>query len=194
MRKILVGTLGLGLLLSHNHVTYADSEASTATPVPDQEHVIFSRAPVQQTRWAVKPTIRVCVSSGVTRTRVEKAMKFWQDLGYEFDGLLIVDINSRPCHSDLMYFGEIVITLPDQTFNMSHALGTTRVWFDTETNEITKANIQIMTQWTDSERILEHELGHALGWLDVNQTGHIMNHNWSLGGLNTTGVEYNREP
>ena len=186
MRTILTVILCLGLLLSHNHVTHADTIVSV--PASSEEQVGFSPKPVQQTRWAVKPTVRVCISSGVTKHRAEIAMKFWKDLGYEFDGLLIVDRNSRPCHSETMYYGEIVITLPGQTFDMSRALGTTRVWFNTDTNEIIKADIQIMTAWTDTERILEHELGHALGWLDVNQTGHIMNHNWSLGGHNTRGL------
>ena len=192
MRLMLTVTLCLGLLLSHNHVTHADTAASVH--VPESEQVGFSTKAVQRTKWAFRPTVRVCVSSGVTKRRAESAMKFWRDLGYEFDGLLIVDRNSRPCHSETMYFGEIVITLPDQTFNMSRSLGMTKVWFNTDTNEIIKANIQIMTAWTDTERILEHEIGHALGWLDVNETGHIMNHNWSLGGHNTRGLEYSATP
>ena len=187
-----IATLCFGLLSSHNHVTHADTPA--VVPVPESEQVGFSAKAVQRTKWAFNPTVRVCVSSGVTKKRAERAMIFWKDLGYEFDGLLIVDRNSRPCHSETMYFGEIVITLPDQTFNMSRSLGTTKVWFNTDTNEIIKANIQIMTAWTDTERILEHEIGHALGWLDVNETGHIMNHNWSLGGYNTRGLECTATP
>jgi len=72
---------------------------------------------------------------------------------------------------------------------MSQMLGTTRTTYNSSTSIITRSNIQIMTSWVNTERILEHELGHALGWLDYNSTGHIMNHNWTLGGTRVDGLE-----
>ena len=46
-----------------------------------------------------------------------------------------------------------------------------------------------MSNWANAQRILEHELGHALGWQDWNQIGHIMHSNWSQGGYNTKGLK-----
>jgi predicted SprT family Zn-dependent metalloprotease len=69
------------------------------------------------------------------------------------------------------------------------ALATTTTWIDSETRKILKAKIVLKNQWANVERILEHELGHAFGWKDYNRTGHLMNHNWSLSGLDTADLE-----
>ena len=40
-------------------------------------------------------------------------------------------------------------------------------------------------------RVLEHEIGHALGWSHYDQKFHIMHSNWMLGGMNSKGLRKN---
>jgi len=40
------------------------------------------------------------------------------------------------------------------------------------------------------ERVLEHEIGHALGWVHVGTRGHLMHPEWAKGGWNTFGLEF----
>ena len=39
------------------------------------------------------------------------------------------------------------------------------------------------------ETVLEHELGHALGYLHFNKINHVMNSKWTQGGWDTDGLE-----
>lgn len=39
------------------------------------------------------------------------------------------------------------------------------------------------------ETVLEHELGHALGFLHYNKINHIMNEKWAQGGWDKEGLE-----
>ena len=68
-------------------------------------------------------------------------------------------------------------------------LGTTKTWWRTDTGEIFKAKIEIKVGWENRPRILEHELGHALGFKDNNSTGHMMNHAWDRGGYKKKGLQ-----
>jgi hypothetical protein len=83
---------------------------------------------------------------------------------------------------------QIMIDIPNQHFAFGKHIGTTKTWTLSKTGEIFKAKIEIVSGWGNSERVLEHEIGHALGWGDNSQTGHIMNGSWSLGGFNSQGL------
>ena len=147
----------------------------------------LNRAPESQGGWQLPPEVRVCVTAPVSERRVNKALDFWRELGYSFSRIYFNDI-SRHCIENVFSYNTIIIDLIDGS-HREPALATTTSWIDRETREILKAKIALKNSWGEAERILEHELGHALGWLDYNQTGHIMHHEWSRGGLNTTGVE-----
>ena len=54
-------------------------------------------------------------------------------------------------------------------------------------DEILSARIQFGGPRKKS-RILEHEIGHALGWSHCNRRGHIMNPEWSRGGWDDFGL------
>ena len=49
--------------------------------------------------------------------------------------------------------------------------------------------IEIKIGWENKPRVLEHEIGHALGFKDNNTTGHIMNHAWNRGGYKKKGLQ-----
>lgn len=135
--------------------------------------------------WKMNPGVTVCGNSGVTSTRAARAIKYWEKLGYKFDYI-------RYDHSIACYeprFGEIIITLPDQDFNFQEHLASTRITVSNKTKEIVKAKILIFPKSANKERVLEHEIGHALGWPHINQPYHIMNSNWHAGGHNSSGLK-----
>tara|TARA_Y100000296_G_C5142014_1_gene241615 strand:- start:23 stop:832 length:810 start_codon:yes stop_codon:yes gene_type:complete len=144
--------------------------------------------PISQGKWEFAPRILVCDTAPVSEQRVRRAVKFWEDLGYEFGPIKFND-TSVHCFQNVFSYGYIIIDLVGSR-HRSKAVATTTGWFEPITREIYKMKIVIESGWADSERVLEHELGHALGWRDYNQTGHIMNHNWSRGGMNAEGVEH----
>ena len=147
----------------------------------------LNRVPASHGGWRDNPDVRVCATAPVSERRVKKALDFWRDLGYSFSRIYYNDV-SRHCIESIFSYNTIIIDLIDGS-HKEPALATTTSWIDRETREILKAKIALKNTWGEAARILEHELGHALGWLDYNQTGHIMHHEWSRGGLNTTGVE-----
>jgi len=149
---------------------------------------ILNRNPQSQGFWDTPPDVRVCASAPVTRRRVDISLDFWRNLGYTFNKIYYNDI-SIYCIGDVFSYNIITIDLIDGS-HQEPALATTTTWIDRESRVILKAKVVLKSEWANTERLLEHELGHALGWLDYSQMGHIMHHEWSLGGLNTAGVEF----
>ena len=64
------------------------------------------------------------------------------------------------------------ITLDQGQLFMNNLLGSTTLYADPETSEIYWATIELRHPYT--ERVLEHEIGHALGWLHTRTRGHMM--------------------
>ena len=83
--------------------------------------------------------------------------------------------------------GEILITLPEVGFESSQ-IASTRVSRRIADNVIIKAKIFIMPRNARKTRVLEHEIGHALGWSHYNQKFHIMHENWMKGGYDSKGL------
>ena len=102
---------------------------------------------------------------------------------------ILYDKNDYNCATGEPLFGQIMIDIPSSNFRFNDHLGNTKTWFSEEDKRILKVKIEILEGWSDSSRILEHELGHALGWNDVNITGHIMNGVWSRSGNNVKGLQ-----
>tara|TARA_A100001015_G_C15002590_1_gene719224 strand:- start:1177 stop:1710 length:534 start_codon:yes stop_codon:yes gene_type:complete len=150
------------------------------------EHVYDLKAlgkPEQRYKWRMKPTIRVCADSGVSVSRAAHAARYWERLGYSFDGIY----TSLPATCINPKFGEILISIPDGGFDNSH-MAATRLYTDRKTSEIVKAKIFILPKNARKERVLEHELGHALGWQHYRQRYHIMHPMWAHGGYDSMGL------
>jgi hypothetical protein len=134
----------------------------------------------------IKPDIVVCDSLRISRSRVMMAIKFWERLGYDFGQIRIND-TSRSCVTGPLYF-EIVISLPRVEYDWNY-LAVTRVYKHMHTKEILWATIQLQQSSVSKQRVLEHEIGHALGWPHFNWQGHLMHPVWQNGGYNTTGLQ-----
>ena len=139
--------------------------------------------PKQKAVWKMKPSIRVCATAEVPLYRVREAMLYWQTLGYHFDGmrkdLLSTCMNAR--------YGEIIITLPESGFKNIH-MAATKLYTSNSTGEIVKAKIYMLPKHARKERVIEHEIGHALGWAHYSQRRHIMHPNWQDGGYDSKGL------
>ena len=139
--------------------------------------------PQQKAKWKTSPTIRVCASTEVPMYRVQQAVRYWKAAGYDFQDIrrdpFSTCMNARP--------GEIIITLPETGFADSH-MASTRIYTHTETGDIVKAKICILPKHARKDRVLEHEIGHALGWMHYRQKFHIMHPNWYLGGYDRSGI------
>jgi len=132
-------------------------------------------------QWNSAPTIRVCNIAPTSVREVATAAKWWQDLGYEFD--LIYSTN---CVNTIQ-FGTITVTLDEGRLLMNNLLGRTTFYSDTDTNEMYWVKIELRSPYTT--RVLEHELGHALGWLHTRTEGHMMHPNHFDGGWDFIGLD-----
>jgi hypothetical protein len=171
-------SLFLFLMLTHGVNTQSPYDAS----------IIFG-SPTQEAKWVKAPTIVICKDAPVKQSRVEEAVGFWRSMGYNIGEIIVAGPDDFGCIQDFALNGEILITLVGQDFNMSQHLGLTKTFYNKHSREILKAKIYLMSGWGNTERILEHEIGHALGWKDYNQTGHVMHAHWSRGGHQTRGLE-----
>ena len=140
--------------------------------------------PIKQHDWETTPKVRVCASTTLSMYRVESSIKYWEKLGYEFQyaymDFIIDCMNPR--------YGEIIVTLPENNFS-AHHMASTRIYTSNRTGKIVMAKIFILPKNGRKERVLEHELGHALGWKHYSQRYHIMHPNWKDGGFNSKGLK-----
>jgi len=139
--------------------------------------------PMQKGEWNMTPTVKVCSETELSLFRVEKALKYWEKLGYEFAG---VHMDSSFNCSKARY-GQIVISLPDGTMGNSR-LASTRLYTEKQTGHIIQAKIFVYPHFARKARVIEHELGHALGWSHHSQKFHIMHPTWSMGGYDASGT------
>jgi len=135
--------------------------------------------------WTVPPNIIIC-DRVATVSRVTRAVTFWKRMGYEF-GNIKHATDHASCNRDYEH-GSIRIMLPDSSRNMSNELAITLTSRIEVTHEAVSADIIIHSFAVGKELVLEHEIGHALGWYHINSTGHIMNPEYRFIGHRTAGV------
>jgi hypothetical protein len=169
-------------MLSCPHLTAYESPTLyvSATEVADARAL---GVPQQKAAWEIEPTIRLCASTEILSSRLKRAIFYWEGAGYSFGEVtkdpLSTCMNARA--------GEIIITLPESGFRDEH-MASTRIYTDNHSGAIVKAKICILPKNGRKDRVLEHEIGHALGWSHYRQKLHIMHPNWYLGGYDTTGI------
>jgi hypothetical protein len=153
---------------------------------------IFSQGmPQRKFLWAEAPHIRICEFSPASKEQVANAAKWWEERGYVFDGISERGLWGG-CKKESIA-GTITISLSGQGFNFARDhMGETRIYHTPE-GGILQARIEIAYASRDSPRVLEHELGHALGWGHYDVTGHIMNSAYSRGGYDDTHISMHSE-
>jgi len=135
--------------------------------------------------WKVAPSIKICEGAPVTLSRVNQAVEFWKKLGYEFGSVEKDD--SVEC-SFTQIPNSIMIDLIGQEF-IEPNLAMTKTLTSNKTKEIKMAKIFIKSTAANRARVLEHEIGHALGWRHFRQRYHLMNESWSDGGWKVTELK-----
>jgi hypothetical protein len=131
----------------------------------------------------MNPSIRVCASTGISYSRVSQAARYWEKAGYVFES-----IKKDPLSTCMnAHYGEIIITIPESGFANNH-MASTRIYTSNSTGDIVKAKIQILPKHARKERVIEHEIGHALGWMHYRQRYHIMHPTWHFGGYSRSGI------
>jgi len=144
----------------------------------------FSQKPYQKYKWVTVPKIRLCQNTEVTLSRLQRAIDYWERLGYEFGEVYIDRFSYCMNPKD----NEIAIVLPEQGV-IDDKMAATRIYTSKFTGEIIKAKIYVLPRTGQKERVLEHEMGHALGWQHYNRKNHIMHPNWWFGGHSSYGLQ-----
>jgi len=144
-------------------------------------------APGQVATWTLTPTIIVCEHAPVNQRQVIKAVNFWKRLGHKFYSTQYKYDPMNKCMMDEPV-GYIVIHMVTSGVAMEEtALAQTHFYIDNLTNKILYAKIYMRADVR--ETVLEHEIGHALGFLHFNKINHLMNEKWMMGGWDTEGLE-----
>ena len=120
--------------------------------------------------WATSPAVRVCENSGARKSRSR----------------IIYDDNCPFTPAE----GEITITIVTNEISLGQNLAVTRSSWYTESRQNLKSIIYVMPSTANRPLLLEHELGHALGWRHKSQSYHVMNPDYDRLGHRSAGVSY----
>ena len=157
--------------------------------VDERRQIIFRSKPIIGSYWSDPPDVRVCQGSGVSAARVRRAIEYWQRLGYEFGDVTVESESGYLCMRGGLA-GEITIRLPTNETPLGENLALTRNMILTQSREILKSIIYIMPYSASKPLVLEHEIGHALGWRHYNRSYHIMHSTYTRIGHSSTGAAY----
>jgi hypothetical protein len=145
----------------------------------------FNRIIEKKANWSSPPNIIICDGIKISKSRIKKAISFWEYLGYSFG-----EVFEFSCPFDTQYHGAIYIMEPSGGFNFTLLANTHTAYaeFPDKRKEIIGSWIEIPNNNITKARILEHEIGHALGFQHTIERYHIMNKEFSKGGTRTAGL------
>lgn len=141
--------------------------------------------PKQTGTWKFPPLVKVCKELHISQTRIQIAIAYWRNNGYEFHDVLYNQDSLECLGAD--YGSGIIITGGNQDLS-EDLFAVTRTSVNITTGHIVKAKIFIRQKHVNRPRVLEHELGHALGWKHYPQSMHIMHPEWERGGYYNDGT------
>lgn len=169
-----------------------DNKSSTKTFI--QQPIVFDvirirSGPRIETFWnGEMPEFVFCKSSGISRTRASQGISYWKRLGYPITRVRY-DVEGEECYNNPRY-GTVLIRLIDNTIPIHQELGVTKVYYQTDTKAIQGATIYLIGGYANRPRLIEHEIGHSLGWRHHNRYLHIMNSEYDETGNDSSGVRY----
>ncbi len=138
--------------------------------------------------WIITPKITFCKSSGISETRAQQAVSYWKKLGYPILEVKFIR-NDAECIRDTEY-GEIMVKIINSDTPIRNNLAVTSVAYRSDTRVILTASIYMIPGYANKPRVIEHEIGHALGWGHYRRSYHIMNPNYKDTGSNAYGLRY----
>ena len=172
-----------GLVTVLSTVSLASDYISNFEKIPAVQNV-----PPRVATWKRTPTVIICNSAPINESQAAKAVKFWKALGHRF---LTTQFHYDPLDKcrNMTPIGYIVVQLITQETKLDEdSLAVTHFYVNNDTNEVDWAIIYLKKDIRDT--VLEHELGHALGYLHFNKINHVMNSKWTQGGWDTDGLEW----
>jgi hypothetical protein len=134
--------------------------------------------------WENDPVVIICPDSHITSYRVALAMEWWGIRGHEF-AYYHFDEDNKICSKGLFITGVVFIRGEGELLPDTYAV-TTRLAI---AGKMKAASITLPNENKFMPRLLEHELGHALGFLHYNMINHLMNQKWTMGGWDKNGLE-----
>jgi hypothetical protein len=143
----------------------------------------------QTAKWRKPPDVRVCYNLPIFRYKIERALMFWRYLGYEF-GEITYDDTSEYCTGNRTD-GAIVI-MPNRRYLGDGKYAIATRYSVERAGKITGARIEIAMMAYGEDLLLEHEIGHALGWTHSPTKGHIMYPYLKQSGTNSDGLRRRR--
>ena len=173
------------------------SICALAVPVAASDYVsnfewlpAVENRPPQVGHWNRTPTVIVCEYAPISEVQIASAIRFWEHLGYNFYTTQYKYDPLGKCTADNP-MGYIIIHLISSGIRMDDSsLAQTHFYVDNNTKTIDWAKIYFRADIRDT--VLEHELGHALGFLHFNKINHLMNQKWEMGGWDKNGLENKR--
>ena len=138
--------------------------------------------------WVDMPKITFCKSSKVSPSRARNSVRYWNQLGYNIQNIS-TGISDRDCLREPVH-GEILVKLVTNDIEIGRKLAVTSVYYYRDSKKILYAIIHVIGGYANNSRLLEHEIGHALGWNHYNRDYHIMNPNYSKTGSDNFGLRY----
>ena len=120
-------------------------------------------------QWDDDPMIVVCPDSQITPYRVGLAVDWWGIRGYDF-AYIHWDNDNQICSKGTFVPGMIFIRAEGKLLPDTYAM-TTRLAL---AGKMKSASITLPNEHKYMPRLLEHELGHSLGFTHVEQQGHMM--------------------
>lgn len=125
-------------------------------------------------RWHSPPDIIIC-DKVVTTSRMKTALNFWERLGYTF-GSIKQENDVLECMQPQV--NAIKVMLPTSSHDMQNKMAITETTKLEINNQIVKSEISVFVWAANRALVLEHEIGHALGWKHTRTYTHIMHPEW----------------
>tara|TARA_R110000824_G_scaffold326895_1_gene513837 strand:- start:130 stop:642 length:513 start_codon:yes stop_codon:yes gene_type:complete len=127
--------------------------------------------------WKEDPIIIVCPDSEITPYRVQLAVDWWGIRGHNFS-YVHWDNNNQICSKGTFMKGMIFIRANGDLIPNTYAI-TARLSLG---GRMQSATITLPNKHKYMPRLLEHELGHTLGFTHVEKIGHMMHPIHEYGG------------